>query len=181
MFFILIAILKIFSVVIPLLISVAYFTIAERKMMGAIQRRKGPNVIGFMGLLQPFADGLKLFAKETTFPTSSNISVFLLAPSLTFVLSLIGWAVIPFSEGIVLCDLNLGILYLLCVSALNVYGILFAGWSSNVRFKWVLFGFYLKSSVKTDILSALRALQRKLTFLFSIIWVLLGINKVSSP
>ena len=137
MFFILITILKIFSVVIPLLISVAYFTIAERKIMGAIQRRKGPNVIGFMGLLQPFADGLKLFAKETTFPTSSNISVFLLAPFLTFVLSLIGWAVIPFSEGIVLCDLNLGIFYLLCVSALNVYGILFAGWSSNSKYAYL--------------------------------------------
>ena len=106
MIFILITVLKIFSIVIPLLISVAYFTIAERKIMGAIQRRKGPNVVGFMGLLQPLADGLKLFAKETTLPTSANTSIFLFAPILTFVLSLIGWSVIPFSEGIVLCDLN---------------------------------------------------------------------------
>jgi NADH-quinone oxidoreductase subunit H len=133
MFFILITILKILSIVIPLLISVAYFTIAERKIMGAIQRRRGPNAVGFMGLLQPLADGLKLFSKETTLPTSANINVFLLAPSLVFTLSLVGWSVIPFSEGIVVCDLNLGILYLFTVSALNVYGILFAGWSSNVR------------------------------------------------
>jgi NADH-quinone oxidoreductase subunit H len=135
MFFILIAILKILSIVIPLLISVAYFTIAERKIMGAIQRRKGPNAVGFIGLLQPLADGLKLFTKETTLPTSANISVFLFAPSLIFTLSLIGWSVIPLSEGIVICDLNLGILYLFTISSLNVYGILFAGWSSNVRLK----------------------------------------------
>ena len=91
--------------------------------MGAIQRRRGPNVVGFMGLLQPLADGLKLFTKETTLPTSSNISVFLLAPSLVFILSLVGWSVIPFSEGIVVCDLNLGILYLLCANLGRVYGL----------------------------------------------------------
>jgi NADH-quinone oxidoreductase subunit H len=83
-------VLKIFAIVVPLLISVAYFTIAERKIMGIIQRRKGPNVIGFLGLLQPLADGLKLFAKETIFPSNSNIIVFLIAPMLTFILSLIG-------------------------------------------------------------------------------------------
>jgi NADH:ubiquinone oxidoreductase subunit H len=83
-------VLKILAVVIPLLISVAYFTIAERKIMGIIQRRKGPNVIGFLGLLQPLADGLKLFVKETIFPSNSNIIIFLIAPMLTFVLSLIG-------------------------------------------------------------------------------------------
>ena len=137
MIFILITVLKILSIVIPLLISVAYFTIAERKIMGAIQRRKGPNVVGFMGLLQPLADGLKLFAKETTLPTSANISIFLFAPILTFVLSLIGWSVIPFSEGIVLCDLNLGVLYLFAISSLNIYGILFAGWSSNSKYAYL--------------------------------------------
>ena len=137
MIFILITVLKILSIVIPLLISVAYFTIAERKIMGAIQRRKGPNVIGFMGLLQPLADGLKLLVKETTLPTSANISIFLFAPTLTFVLSLIGWSVIPFSEGIVLCELNLGVLYLFAVSSLNVYGILFAGWSSNSKYAYL--------------------------------------------
>jgi len=85
-----ILLLKIFSVVIPLLISVAYFTIAERKIMGSIQRRKGPNMVGYIGLLQPFADGLKLFTKETTLPTSANITIFLLSPALSFILSLIG-------------------------------------------------------------------------------------------
>ena len=100
-------ILKILAIVVPLLISVAYFTIAERKLMGSIQRRRGPNVIGFVGLLQPLADGLKLFVKETILPSNSNIYVFLLAPVLTFVLSLIGWAVIPLSETIVISDMNL--------------------------------------------------------------------------
>lgn len=137
MWFILITILKILSIVIPLLISVAYFTIAERKIMGAIQRRKGPNVVGFMGLLQPLADGLKLFTKETTLPTNANINIFLFAPALTFVLSLLGWSIVPFSEGIVLCNLNLGLLYLLAVSSLNVYGILFAGWSSNSKYAYL--------------------------------------------
>jgi len=137
MIFILITLLKILSIVVPLLIAVAYFTIAERKIMGAIQRRRGPNVIGFIGLLQPLADGLKLFAKETTLPISANTGVFLLAPGLSFVLSLMGWAVIPFAEGVVICDLNLGILYLFAISALNVYGILFAGWASNSKYAFL--------------------------------------------
>ena len=124
---IIILVLKVLAILIPLLIAVAYFTIAERKIMGAIQRRRGPNVVGYIGLVQPLADGLKLFVKETTLPNNSNLSLFLLAPSLSFILSLIGWAVIPYSEGVVLCNLNLGILYLFAVSALNVYSILFAG------------------------------------------------------
>ena len=129
--------LKILSIIIPLLISVAYFTIAERKLMGIIQRRKGPNVIGFIGLLQPLADGLKLFAKETILPSNSNLFVFLFAPALTFILSLIGWAVIPFSEEVVLADLNVGILYLFAVSSLSVYGIVMAGWSSNSKYPFL--------------------------------------------
>lgn len=137
MIFIIITFLKTLSIVVPLLISVAYFTIAERKIMGSIQRRRGPNVVGYIGLLQPLADGLKLFAKETTLPTSANTGIFLLAPSLSFVLSLLGWAVIPFSEGIVFCDINLGILYLFAISSLNVYGILFAGWSSNSKYAYL--------------------------------------------
>ena len=137
MILILITILKTLCIIIPLLISVAYFTIAERKIMGAIQRRRGPNVVGFIGLLQPLADGLKLFVKETTLPTSANTFIFLLAPALSFILSLMGWAVIPFSEGIVFSDLNLGLLYLLAVSSLNVYGILFAGWSSNSKYAYL--------------------------------------------
>lgn len=130
-------ILKILAIIIPLLISVAYFTIAERKLMGSIQRRRGPNVIGFVGLLQPLADGLKLFAKETILPSNSNIYVFLLAPLLTFILSLIGWSVIPLSEQILISDINLGILYLLTISALSVYGIIMAGWSSNSKYPFL--------------------------------------------
>jgi NADH-quinone oxidoreductase subunit H len=130
-------ILKILGIIVPLLIAVAYFTIAERKIMGAIQRRRGPNVVGYIGLLQPLADGLKLFVKETTLPSSSNLSLFLLAPAFAFILSLMGWAVIPFAEGIVLCNLNLGILYLFAISSLNVYSILFAGWSSNSKYPYL--------------------------------------------
>ena len=136
-FLIVIILLKIVSIVVPHLISVAYFTIAERKIMGAIQRRRGPNVIGFIGLLQPLADGLKLFSKETTLPTTANTVIFLISPALSFILSLIGWAVVPFSEGNVLCDINLGIFYLFAVSSLNVYGILFAGWSSNSKYPYL--------------------------------------------
>lgn len=137
MTFIIITILKILSIIIPLLIAVAYFTIAERKIMGAIQRRRGPNVIGYIGLLQPLADGLKLFVKETILPTSANTGIFLLAPGLSFTLSLISWAVIPLAEGIVLSNINLGVLYLFAISALNVYGILFAGWSSNSKYAFL--------------------------------------------
>lgn len=136
-FSIIIIILKILSITIPLLISVAYFTVAERKIMGAIQRRRGPNVVGFIGLLQAFADGLKLFVKETTLPSNSNIIIFLLAPVLAFLLSLIGWAVIPFSHKIVLADTNLGILYLFAVSSFNIYGIVLAGWSSNSKYAYL--------------------------------------------
>merc|ERR1712127_401612 len=127
-------VLKILAIVIPLLISVAYFTIAERKIMGSIQRRRGPNVIG---LLQPLADGLKLFVKETILPSNSNLFIFLLAPLLSFILSLIGWAVIPLSESIVISDLNVGILYLFSISALSVYGIILAGWSSNSKYPFL--------------------------------------------
>ena len=129
--------LKILAIVIPLLISVAYFTIAERKIMGIIQRRKGPNVIGFLGLLQPLADGLKLFVKETILPSNSNTVIFLIAPMLTFILSLIGWAVLPLSNQIVLSDLNVGVLYLFATSSLSVYGIIMAGWSSNSKYAFL--------------------------------------------
>ena len=130
-------VLKILAIVLPLLISVAYFTIAERKMMGSIQRRRGPNVIGFLGLLQPLADGLKLFVKETILPSNSNIHMFLLAPIISFVLSLIGWSVIPLSKNIVISDINLGILYLFGVSSLSVYGLIMAGWSSNSKYPFL--------------------------------------------
>lgn len=129
--------LQILAIVVPLLISVAYFTLVERKVMGSIQRRRGPNVIGYLGLLQPLADGLKLFAKETILPSSANTFIFLLAPILTFVLSLLGWAVIPFGNGIVLSDINVGLLYLFAVSSLSVYGILLSGWSSNSKYAFL--------------------------------------------
>ena len=129
--------LKFLAIVIPLLISVAYFTIAERKLMGSIQRRRGPNVIGFLGLLQPLADGLKLFVKETVFPSDSDFKMFLFAPIISFVLSLIGWAVIPLAETVVISDLNLGVLYLFSVSSLSVYGLIMAGWSSNSKYSFL--------------------------------------------
>merc|ERR1712038_978133 len=129
--------IKLITIVIPLLVSVAYLTILERKIMGSIQRRRGPNVIGYLGLLQPLADGLKLFVKETILPSNSNLFLFILAPLLTFVLSLIGWSVIPLSETIVISDLNVGILYLFAVSSLSVYGIVLAGWSSNSKYPFL--------------------------------------------
>jgi NADH-quinone oxidoreductase subunit H len=129
--------LQILIVVVLLLISVAYFTLAERKIMGSIQRRKGPNVIGYLGLLQPLADGLKLFAKETILPSNANLIVFLMAPMLSFILSLMGWAVIPLGEGVVLSDLNVGILYLFAISSLSVYGIITSGWSSNSKYPFL--------------------------------------------
>jgi NADH-quinone oxidoreductase subunit H len=130
-------VLKILVIIVPLLISVAYFTLAERKVMGSIQHRRGPNVIGYLGLLQPLADGLKLFVKETILPTAGNTGIFLLAPLLTFILSLMGWAVIPFGDGIVLSNINLGLLYLFAVSSLSVYGIVLSGWSSNSKYAFL--------------------------------------------
>jgi NADH-quinone oxidoreductase subunit H len=135
--FLLLFIAKTLIIIVPLLISVAFFTIIERKGMGIIQRRKGPNVIGMFGLLQPFADGLKLFAKETILPSNSNSLVFFIAPILTFFLSLISWVVIPFSDSIAFVDINVGILYILAVSALNIYGIIIAGWSSNSKYSFL--------------------------------------------
>lgn len=132
-----ITLLKILGIIVPLLLSVAYFTIAERKLMGIIQRRKGPNVIGFLGLLQPLTDGLKLFVKETLLPSNADIGIFLFSPILTFILSLMGWAVIPFGEGLVLADINVGILYLFSISSLSVYGIVLAGWSSNSKYPFL--------------------------------------------
>jgi NADH-quinone oxidoreductase subunit H len=130
-------ILKILVVIIAVLITLAYFTGAERKLMGAIQRRRGPNVVGFIGLLQPLADGLKLFAKETILPSTSNIFIFLLAPVASFILSLMNWAVIAFTEYTVVADIKLGLLYLLALSSLNVYGILLSGWSSNSKYAFL--------------------------------------------
>jgi NADH-quinone oxidoreductase subunit H len=124
-------------IVIPLLVAVAYLTLAERKVIAAMQLRQGPMTVGPYGLLQPLADGLKLFLKETVVPTGANKVVFLLAPMVTFILAMIGWAVIPFGEGVVLADINVGVLYLFAVSSLGVYGIIMAGWASNSRYAFL--------------------------------------------
>ncbi|MBB43275.1 MAG: NADH-quinone oxidoreductase subunit NuoH [Rhodospirillaceae bacterium] len=122
---------KIIAIIIPLMAAVAYLTLAERKVIAAMQLRKGPNVVGPFGLLQPLADGLKLLCKETIIPAGANPIVFLAAPMITFILALVAWAVIPFGEGMVLADINVGILYLFAISSLGVYGIIMAGWASN--------------------------------------------------
>lgn len=135
--YLLIILIKILAITIPLLLGVAFLTLAERKIMAAMQRRKGPNVVGFFGFFQPIADGLKLLVKEPVLPSHANLVIFLFAPVLTFLLSQITWAVIPFSEGFVLSDLNVGILYIFAVSSLGVYGIITAGWSSNSKYAFL--------------------------------------------
>src|ERR1051325_4142561 len=119
------------ALLVPLLIAVAYLTYAERKVLAAMQIRLGPNVVGPFGLLQPFADGLKLLFKETVVPSGANRLVFIIAPMITFTLSLVAWAVIPFGPGWVVANINVGILYLFAISSLGVYGIVMAGWASN--------------------------------------------------
>ena len=132
-----ITVLQILLIIVPLLVAVAYVTYAERKVIGAMQLRQGPMTVGPYGLLQPLADGLKLFLKETIVPTGANTVVFLMAPMLTFCLALIGWAVIPFGDGIVLANINVGILYLFAISSLGVYGVMMAGWASNSRYAFL--------------------------------------------
>ena len=128
---------KILMILVPLLLGVAYLTLAERKVIAAMQLRKGPNVVGPFGLLQPIADGLKLFFKETVVPTRSNKVVFIAAPMVTFVLSMVAWAVIPFDDGWVVANINVGILYLFAISSLGVYGIIMAGWASNSKYAFL--------------------------------------------
>ncbi len=128
---------QILAILVPLLIAVAYLTYAERKVIAAMQLRKGPNVVGPFGLLQPFADAVKLLFKETILPAGANRVVFVAAPMLTFILAMIGWAVVPFDEGWVLADLNVGILYLFAISSLGVYGVIMAGWASNSKYPFL--------------------------------------------
>ena len=134
---ILIIIFKILLIIIPLMISIAYLTYFERKVIGAIQLRKGPNVVGPFGLFQPIADGIKLLTKETIFPENSSKFIFAFSPILTFALALLSWAVIPIDYKIVLSDINVGIMYIFAISSLGVYGIIMAGWSSNSRYAFL--------------------------------------------
>ena len=128
---------KILLFAVPVLLTMAYLTYAERRIIGAMQLRKGPNVIGPFGLLQPFADAVKLLFKETVVPTGSSPVVFFLAPMVTFTLALLAWAVIPVADGWLISDLNVGILYLFAISSLGVYGIVMAGWASNSRYAFL--------------------------------------------
>lgn len=129
--------LEILIVVVPILLAVAFITIIERKVMGSMQRRIGPNVVGYYGVLQPFADALKLVVKEQVIPTQATKSLFFLAPMISLIFSLLGWGVIPFGPGLALSDFSLGILYSLALSSIGVYGILFAGWSANSKYAFL--------------------------------------------
>jgi len=134
---IILTILKSLALIVPLLIGVAYLTYAERKVLGAIQLRKGPNVVGPFGLAQPFADALKMMFKETIIPAGSDRILFMMAPMITFGLAVVAWAVIPVSDGWAIANINVGILYLLAISSLGVYGIIIAGWASNSKYAFL--------------------------------------------
>ena len=133
----LIAILEVLAVLVPSLLAVAYVTVAERKTMASMQRRLGPNVVGYYGLLQAFADALKLLLKEYVAPTQANIILFFLGPVVTLIFSLLGYAVIPYGPGLSILDFDLGIFYMLAVSSLATYGILLAGWSANSKYAFL--------------------------------------------
>ena len=132
-----ISILEVLIVTVPVLLTVAFITIAERKTMASMQRRLGPNIVGYYGILQPFADALKLLIKEFIAPTQSNLVLFFLGPIITLIFALYGYAVIPYGPGISIFDFNLGILYMLAVSSLATYGILLAGWSANSKYAFL--------------------------------------------
>lgn len=136
---------KFLPAILPIILSIAFLTVYERKVLAAMQRRRGPNVVGIFGLLQAIADGVKLMFKETIIPSSANYIIFLLSPILIFTLSLFAWALIPFYKGVVIVDVDLGVIFVLAISSLSVYGVIMSGWSSNS--KYALFG-ALRSSAQ---------------------------------
>src|ERR1051326_125154 len=161
---------EVMAIIVPLLIAVAYLTYVERKVLAAMQLRRGPNVVGAFGLLQPFADGLKLLFKETVVPSGANRFVFVVAPMITFTLSLVAWAVIPFGKGVVLANINVGMLYLFAISSLGVYGIVMAGWSSNSKYPFL-----------GSLRSAAQMVSYEVSIGFVIISVLLLVGSLKLP
>ena len=133
----LISIVEVLIVTVPVLLTVAFVTVAERKTMASMQRRLGPNIVGYYGLLQAFADALKLLLKEYVSPTQANLVLFFLGPIITLIFSLLGFSVVPYGPGMAISDFNLGILYMLAVSSLSTYGILLAGWSANSKYAFL--------------------------------------------
>ncbi|HEX8413376.1 MAG TPA: NADH-quinone oxidoreductase subunit H, partial [Sphingomicrobium sp.] len=127
-------IISILLIALPLMLAVAMIIYADRKIWAAMALRRGPNVVGPFGLLQSFADGLKVFLQETIIPSAANKGLFLIAPIITFTVALIVWAVVPFQPGVILADINVGLLYVLAASSLGVYGIILAGWASNSKY-----------------------------------------------
>jgi NADH-ubiquinone oxidoreductase chain 1 len=134
---ILYSLLEVLIVMVPVLLSVAFMTIIERKVLASMQRRVGPNVVGVYGILQPFADALKLIVKETVIPQHATRSIFILAPIVSLVFSLLGWAVIPFGSGLAITDFELGVIYSLAISSMGIYGVLLAGWAANSKYAFL--------------------------------------------
>lgn len=131
------SLVEILVLVLPVLLSVAFITIIERKVLASFQRRVGPNTVGYYGVLQPFADALKLLLKENVIPTQSNTILFYVSPIVSLIFSLLNWCIIPFGSGLVLIDIHIGVLFSLAISSIGVYGILFAGWSANNSFTFI--------------------------------------------